>query len=121
MEVRHQRGEANRGVRAVGAAAHDATTVWLVAQDDGSWLIEGVGEPVLLSREAMLVVAESVLRHEEGRSPAATTGRPEVGNVVHVRLGEVAAAVDAYAAEHWMSRAQAVCELVADGLDRATA
>lgn len=43
-------------------------------------------------------------------------GRPEIGGAVHVRLGGQLAAVDAYAANHGVTRAQAVRRLVEDTL-----
>lgn len=53
---------------------------------------------------------------EEERGP----GRPEIGGAVHVRLGDLLAKVDSFAAdfdtEHKMSRADAVRELVKAGL-----
>jgi hypothetical protein len=52
--------------------------VWLIRQDDGSWLIGGVGEyPIRLSREVMLIIAENVLRHPGVVAPRVGTG---VGN-----------------------------------------
>ncbi|MGH3693226.1 MAG: hypothetical protein ACRDRX_04370 [Pseudonocardiaceae bacterium] len=57
-------------------------------------------------------VAEHFGAAEEERGP----GRPEVGNVVNVRLGDLKEAVDTYAAERDVSRAEAVRRLVAAGL-----
>ena len=49
---------------------------------------------------------------DEERGP----GRPEVGNAVHVRLGDLLPAVDAFASQHQCSRADAVRTLVTAGL-----
>jgi hypothetical protein len=46
-------------------------------------------------------------------------GRPEIGSAVHVRLGGLLTAVDAYAEANGIKRAEAVRRLVADGLDSA--
>ena len=51
---------------------------------------------------------------EDERGP----GRPEIGKPVPVRLGDVADAVNAYAAERGISRAEAIRRLVASGLAR---
>lgn len=57
---------------------------------------------------------EAVTKHfgqiEDERGP----GRPEVGNAVHVRLGDLLPGLDAYAAEHGVNRAEAIRQAVRD-------
>lgn len=48
-------------------------------------------------------------------------GRPEIGGLVQVRLGDLLGAVDAYAQAHRVKRADAVRQLVSAGLAVATA
>jgi hypothetical protein len=57
------------------------------------------------------------LAEEEDRRP----GRPEIGDPVGVRLGDLLGAVDAYAAQHGVKRAEAIRQLVSAGLAVATA
>lgn len=45
---------------------------------------------------------------EEEKGP----GRPSVGGAVHVRLGDLLPSIDAYAAKHGISRAEAIRQLV---------
>jgi hypothetical protein len=52
------------------------------------------------------------IAEEEDRRP----GRPEVGNVINVRLGELLGRVDEFAADSRISRAEAVRQLVFGGL-----
>lgn len=44
-------------------------------------------------------------------------GRPAIGGAVHVRLGDTVERVDRFAAEHRISRAEAVRRLTEIGLD----
>ena len=66
------------GRRIHGGDDRTRPAVWLIRQDDGSWLIDGVGEhPIRLPREAMLIIAENVLRYPGVVDPRVGTG---VGN-----------------------------------------
>jgi hypothetical protein len=49
-------------------------------------------------------------------APGPRPGRPEVGGIVQVRLGDILDQVDAWREPHGLSRAEAVRRLVADGL-----
>jgi hypothetical protein len=64
------------GRRIHGGDDRTRPAVWLIRQDDGSWLIAGVGEhPIRLPREVMLIIAENVLRHRESSTRAWVTVR----------------------------------------------
>lgn len=69
---------------------------WLLANGDDDAVAEHLGE----------------VPEEEDRRP----GRPEVGGAVHVRLGDLLAAVDAYAAGRSTGRADAIRHLITQGL-----
>jgi hypothetical protein len=56
-------------------------------------------------------------KHFGAVEPERGPGRPEIGNPVQIRLGDLLARVDAYAAEQGRSRADAVRELIGKGLD----
>ncbi len=83
--IRHmaETGHQRKRVVAHGEQLEDRSypvTVWLVAQQDGSWLLEGLGErPVRLPRDAMLAVAQAVLRRAR-QSPQPPAGEPSRGD-----------------------------------------
>jgi hypothetical protein len=57
---------------------------------------------------------EQTRRNLEKRGP----GRPEIGNPVHVRLGDLRDAVNGYAAAYDVSVAEAIRDLIREGLAR---
>jgi hypothetical protein len=77
------------GRRIHGGDDRTRAAVWLIRQDDGSWLIDGVDEhPIRLPREVTLIIAENVLRHPGFVDPRVGTGvgNSEIGvEVVRVR------------------------------------
>jgi hypothetical protein len=74
----------------------DAARDWLLRNDEDTAVEEHFGE----------------IPDEEDRRP----GRPEIGDPVGVRLGDLLSAVDTYATHHGVKRADAIRRLVSAGL-----
>jgi hypothetical protein len=70
------------------------------------------GKLELSSRRSTDTLIPSGPSPAQGRRP----GRPDVGGIVQVRLGDLLDQVDAWREPHGLSRAEAVRRLVADGL-----
>jgi len=83
---------------------------WITAEDAEAWLLRN-GED------------EAITEHfgDEPEEVDRRAGRPEIGGAVHVRLGELLPAVDAYAAERGLNRAEAVRELTGAGIKASAA
>lgn len=88
-------GEGDRYEYVTGDQARE----WLIRNEEDEAVAEFFGE----------------LPEEEDRR----TGRPPVGDPVNIRLGEIQARVDAYAAQNGIKRAEAVRRLTEAGLSLA--
>lgn len=82
-----------------------STRVYITADDARDWLLRN-------DEDSAVEEHFGEIPGEEDRRP----GRPEIGEPVGVRLGDLLGAVDAYASAKGVKRAEAIRQLVSTGL-----